>query len=100
MRLGHSLHCQEQSRKNKYKLLFTRTSNQTRSFSFSVKSILDKPYELKNSIIEQDQNWRNERDLEEVYPVAKTPKQNLYFVSQSPKELYIVESYLPKHPKG
>ncbi|TQD95294.1 hypothetical protein C1H46_019086 [Malus baccata] len=54
-------HCKSQSklidfgsRKNKSKLLFTRTLNRTRSFSFSVKSVLDKPHELKNPIIEQD----------------------------------------------
>ncbi|CAN6574674.1 unnamed protein product [Malus baccata var. baccata] len=54
-------HCKSQSklidfgsRKNKSKLLFTRTLNRTRPFSFSVKSVLDKPHELKNPIIEQD----------------------------------------------
>ncbi|XP_068334596.1 alpha-1,4 glucan phosphorylase L isozyme, chloroplastic/amyloplastic-like [Pyrus communis] len=54
-------HCKSQSklidfgsRKNKSKLLFTRTLNRTRSFSFSVKSVLDKPHEIKNPIIEQD----------------------------------------------
>ncbi|KAM2858792.1 hypothetical protein COP2_024288 [Malus domestica] len=54
-------HCKSQSklidfcpRKNKSKLLFTRTSNRRRSFSFSVKNVLDKPHELKDPIIEQD----------------------------------------------